>query len=233
VDFHKTESPHFWFYFKPSKALIFIFARLFNNLQNTNNRFMKILLMLFTAAMICWNGNGDKNTWKLDGGHSSMRFSVKHMGIANFNGSFERFDLTMKTTGEDFSTMEVDFSADIASINTANKMRDEHLQSEDFFHAEKYPKLTFKSKSVKKKGENTYLISGDFTMHGYTKTVELTAVHNATVKVKDEGKEIPLAGLKVSGSIKRSEYGISPDFTDIADVVYLDADLEIYMEPKS
>ena len=193
---------------------------------------MNILMMLFTAVMICWSGNGDKDTWKLDGGHSSMRFSVKHMGIANFNGSFERFDLTMKTVGEDFSTMEVEFSADVASINTANKMRDEHLLSEDFFDATKYPKLTFKSKSVKKKGKNTFLISGDFTMHGITKTVELNVVHNATVKIKDEGKEIPLAGLKVSGSVKRSDFGISPDFTDLADEVYLDADLEIFMEPK-
>jgi polyisoprenoid-binding protein YceI len=193
---------------------------------------MNILMMLFTAVMICWSGNGDKNTWKLDGGHSSMRFSVKHMGVANFNGSFERFDLTMKTVGEDFSTMEVEFSADVASINTANKMRDEHLLSEDFFDATKYPKLTFKSKSAKKKGKNTFLVSGDFTMHGITKTVELTVVHNATVKIKDEGKEIPLAGLKVSGSVKRSDYGISPDFTDLANEVFLDADLEIYMEPK-
>jgi polyisoprenoid-binding protein YceI len=193
---------------------------------------MNILMMLFTAVMICWSGNGDKDTWKLDGGHSSMRFSVKHMGIANFNGSFERFDLTMKTVGEDFSTMEVEFSADVASINTANKMRDEHLLSEDFFDTTKYPKLTFKSKSVKKKGKNTFLISGDFTMHGITKTVELNVVHNATVKIKDEGKEIPLAGLKVSGSVKRSDFGISPDFTDLADEVYLDADLEIFMEPK-
>lgn len=189
-------------------------------------------MMLFTAAMICWSGNGDKKTWKLDGGHSSMRFSVKHMGIANFNGSFERFDLTMKTVGEDFSTMEVEFSADVASINTANKMRDEHLLSEDFFDATKYPQLTFKSKSVKKKGKNTFLVSGDFTMHGITKTVELIVVHNATVKIKDEGKEIPLAGLKVSGSVKRSDFGISPDFTDLANEVYLDADLEIFMEPK-
>jgi polyisoprenoid-binding protein YceI len=69
-------------------------------------------------------------------------------------------------------------------------------------------------------------------MHGITKTVELTVVHNATVKIKDEGKEIPLAGLKVSGSVKRSDYGISPDFTDLANEVFLDADLEIYMEPK-
>lgn len=193
---------------------------------------MNYLLMLLSAATICFSVNADKNTWKLDGGHSSMRFSVKHMGIANFNGSFERFDLTLKTVGEDFSTMEVEFSADVNSINTANKMRDEHLMSEDFFNAEKFPKLTFKSKSVKKKGKNTYLISGDFTMHGVTKTVELTAVHNATVKVKDEGKEIPLAGLKVSGSVKRSDYGVSPDFKDIADEVFLDADLEVFMEPK-
>jgi polyisoprenoid-binding protein YceI len=191
---------------------------------------MNFLIMLFTAVMISWSGNADKNVWKLDGGHSSLRFSVKHQGIANFNGSFERFDLTVKTNGEDFSTMEIDLNADVSSINTANEMRDEHLQSEDFFDAAKYPKISFKSKSVKKKGKNTYLVSGDFTMHGVTKTVELTAVHNATIKVKDDGKEIPLAGFKVTGSVKRSDYGVSPDFKDIADEVALDADLEIYME---
>ena len=191
---------------------------------------MNFLLIILSAAMMSWAANADKNVWKLDGGHSAMRFSVKHMGIANFNGSFDRFDLTVKTDGEDFSTMEIDLNADIASINTSNKMRDEHLQSEDFFNAAKYPKLSFKSKSVKKKGKNTYLVTGDFTMHGVTKTVVLTVVHNATIKVKDDSKEIPLAGFKVSGAVKRSDFGVAPDFKDIADDVVLDADLEIYME---
>ncbi len=180
--------------------------------------------------MISLSAIGQKSLWKLDAGHSSMRFSVKHMGIANFNGSFQRFDVSLSALGEDFSTMEIDMNADIASINTANEMRDKHLLSEDFFDAEKYPKMTFKSKSVKKKDEKSFLVSGDFSMHGITKTVELLAVHTGTIKVTDEGKEIPIVGFKVSGTIKRSDYGISPDYTDIADEVSLDADLEIYMD---
>lgn len=190
---------------------------------------MKLLLML-SAIMFSLSAFGQKSMWKLDGGHSSLRFSTKHMGIAYFNGSFQKFDVGVKAFGEDFSTMEIDMSADIASINTANEMRDKHLLSEDFFNAEKYPKMTFLSKSVKKKDDKSFLVSGDFTIHGITKTVELTAVHTGTIKVTDDGKEIPIVGFKVTGSIKRSDYGISPDFKDIADEVSLDADLELYMD---
>ena len=194
---------------------------------------MKQLFLVLLSTVILFSfTNTEKKKWQLDGGHSSLRFSVSHQGVANFNGSFGKFSVQMTTEGDDFSTMQVEMSADIASINTNNSMRDKHLCEEDFFNAEKFPKMTFKSKSVKKKGKNKYIVSGDFTMHGVTKTVELTAVHNGTVILEDEGQKIPLAGLKVTGTVKRSDYGISPEYKDIADEVNLEADLEIYNAPE-
>jgi polyisoprenoid-binding protein YceI len=189
---------------------------------------MKSLFLILTSVMLMFSGDAEKTNWQLDGGHSSLRFSVKHQGVANFNGSFGRFDVNIQTTGEDFSTMQVEMSADIASINTNDATRDEHLLAEDFFNAEKFPKMTFKSKSVKKKGKNGYIVSGDFTMRGVTKTVELTAVHNATVYIENDGQKIPLAGLKITGMVKRSDFGVAPEFKDIVNDVYLDADIEIY-----
>ena len=190
-----------------------------------------LLVLLFSTFILFSFNNPEKSVWQLDGGHSSLRFSVKHMGVANFNGNFEKFKVTVNTKGDDFSTMEVEMSADVESLNTGNSMRDKHLCAEDFFDAKKYPKISFKSTSVKKKGKNGYIVKGDFTMHGVTKQVELTAVHNATVVLKEEGQEIPLAGFKVSGVVKRSDFGVAPSFQSVADEVYLDADIEIFKAP--
>ncbi len=191
----------------------------------------QLFLVVLSAVMLFSFTNGDKKKWQLDGGHSSLRFSVSHKGISNFNGTFGKFTVAVNTVGNDFSTMEIEMSAEVASINTGNSMRDKHLCAEDFFNAEKFPNLTFNSKAVKKKGKS-YIISGDFTMHGVTKTVELTAVHNGTLILEEEGKEIPIAGFKVTGTVKRSDFGISPDFKDIADEVNLEADIEIYNVPE-
>jgi polyisoprenoid-binding protein YceI len=191
---------------------------------------MKIFLIstLFLCSLLLKN-DSEPGKWQLDRGHSSLGFSVTHMGIAEFNGTFDKFDVKVTTTGADFTDATIELSAEVASVNTGNEMRDKHLAAEDFFDAAKYPQMTFKSKSVKKKGKN-YVITGDFTFHGKTKTITLNAKHNGTLNLKDDGKEFQIAGFEVSGSIKRSDFGIAPEFKDIADEISLDADLEIFKQ---
>ena len=182
---------------------------------------LTFLSIVFLLSFI----SSDKREWQFDAGHSRLGFKVMHMGIAELNGSFDKVEIKATTTTADFTDAVIEMNADVSSINTGIITRDEHLGAEDFFNTAKYPKISFKSSSFKKKGKG-YVIKGDFTMHGVTKTIELTATHNGTVKV--EGAEV--AGFQVSGTIKRSDFGVAPEFKGVADNVTLDADIEIFIE---
>jgi len=168
----------------------------------------------------------ETGSWSLDAGHSRLGFTVKHMGISETVGQFDKFDVKITTPNEDFSGATIELTAEAKTINTYLSMRDDHLRSADFFEVEKYPTITFKSKSVKKSKGNSYVITGDFTMHGVTKSVVLTGVHTGTTKNR-AGAD--LAGLKVTGMIKRSEFNVGTTMpnTVVADEVYLNADLEV------
>lgn len=166
------------------------------------------------------------STWKADNVHSRFGFSVTHMGIATFNGSFKDYKLTLSNPGADFTDATVELTAEIKGINTDNSMRDEHLQSADFFDAAKYPQLTFKSTSFKKTGAKTYKVTGDLTLHGVTKKVELDAIHVGNAVHPQSKKD--MAGLKVTGVIKRSDFGIATGFPTAAlgDEVTITGDFE-------
>ena len=108
-------------------------------------------------------------TWKIDASHSDVQFKIKHLMITTVTGQFAKFDGTMQTTTDnDFSNATISFEADINSISTQNAQRDQHLLAGDFFEAEKYPKLTFVSKEVKKIDEETYKLVGDLTIRDNT-----------------------------------------------------------------
>lgn len=145
-------------------------------------------------------------TWSLDKSHAKLGFSVKHLLISNVEGNFKTFDATITSEKDDFSDAIIELTADVNSINTDNEQRDNHLKSPDFFDAPNHSTLTFKSKSLKKIADKKYKLTGDLTLHGVTKSVALdvtfngTAVHPYTKKT--------LAGFKVSGVLKRSDFGI-------------------------
>lgn len=168
----------------------------------------------------------ESGSWSLDAGHSRLGFSVKHMGISETVGQFDKFDVKITTPNADFSGATIEFTAEAKTVNTYLSMRDDHLRSADFFDVEKYPTITFTSVSVKKAKGNNYVITGNFTMHGVTKTIVLTGVHNGTTKNR-AGAD--LAGLKISGMVKRSEYGVGATLpnTVVADEIYLNADIEV------
>jgi polyisoprenoid-binding protein YceI len=109
-------------------------------------------------------------------------------------------------------------------VNTGLEMRDNHLKTGDFFDVEKFPTLTFKSTSVKKAKGNNYTIVGDFTMHGVTKAVSLVGVHTGSAKNR-AGNDV--AGLQITGVVKRSDYGVGQVGPGLSDEVKLIADLEV------
>jgi polyisoprenoid-binding protein YceI len=186
----------------------------------------KILITLSAALALVSFVVLDAGSWSLDTGHSRLGFTVKHMEISETVGQFDKFDVKITTPNADFSDATIELTAEAKTVNTYLSMRDDHLRSADFFDVEKHPTITFKSTSVKKAKGNNYVIKGNFTMHGVTKTVVLAGVHNGTTKNR-AGAD--LAGLKISGLIKRSEYGVGVTMpnTVVADEIYLNADLEV------
>ncbi|SEA61839.1 Polyisoprenoid-binding protein YceI [Chitinophaga terrae (ex Kim and Jung 2007)] len=145
-------------------------------------------------------------TWKIDPSHSDVQFKVKHLMITTVTGQFAKFDATMETTGNDFSTANITFEADVDSISTQNAQRDQHLQAADFFEAATYPKLTFVSKEVKKVDDDSYKVTGDLTIKGNTRPVELNVEFGGEV-VDPYGQT--KAGFELSGKINRKDFGLT------------------------
>ena len=142
----------------------------------------KILITLSAALALVSFVVLDAGSWSLDAGHSRLGFTVKHMEISETVGQFDKFDVKITTPNADFSDATIELTAEAKTVNTYLSMRDDHLRSADFFDVEKHPTITFKSTSVKKAKGNNYVIKGNFTMHGVTKTVVLAGVHNGTTK---------------------------------------------------
>ena len=142
----------------------------------------KILITLSAALALVSFVVLEAGSWSLDAGHSRLGFTVKHMEISETVGQFDKFDVKITTPNADFSDATIELTAEAKTVNTYLSMRDDHLRSADFFDVEKHPTITFKSTSVKKAKGNNYVIKGNFTMHGVTKTVVLAGVHNGTTK---------------------------------------------------
>jgi polyisoprenoid-binding protein YceI len=142
-----------------------------------------------------------KTVWNIDTTHSEINFKVKHMMISTVTGSFEKFDGKVEASNDDFKNGNFSFSAEIDSVNTNNKDRDNHLKSDEFFGAEKNPKLTFKSKSF----DGNKMI-GDLTIKGVTKEVELETEYNGTA-VDPYGQT--KAGFEFEGQINRKDFGLT------------------------
>jgi polyisoprenoid-binding protein YceI len=121
-------------------------------------------------------------TWSIDTFHSEIYFKVKHLVITTVTGKFRNFNGKVETENADFSNAKIEFSADVNSIDTGAEGRDNHLKSPDFFDAENYPELSFKSSSFSKKGDD-YILTGDLTIRDITRPVELRVEFNELQKI--------------------------------------------------
>ena len=146
-------------------------------------------------------------TWNLDPAHSVAEFKVKHMMISNVKGTFSGLSGVLTEHATDSTLSSVEASVDVATINTHDAQRDGHLKSADFFDAEKFPKLTFKSTSVTKKGDAEYAVTGDLTVHGVTKPVTF-AVEGPSEPAKDPWGNTRI-GLSATAKINRKDFGLT------------------------
>ena len=179
---------------------------------------------LFTLAFLTTLMVAAQSTWKSDGAHSKVGFAITHLMISEVEGHFSEFDITATAT-DTFDDAE--FSVDIktVSIDTDNDRRDDHLRSPDFFDAEKYPSITFKSNRFEKTGDKTFKLTGDLTMHGVTKTVSLEGKVNGIIT--DQRSQKLKAGLKLTWTINRLEFGVGGDTASLGDDVEMTINLEM------
>ena len=144
-------------------------------------------------------------TWVVDPSHSTVGFSVKHLGIATVRGQFEQFEGTLEV-GEDLSSARAYGTVDATSVNTNDAGRDEHLRSADFFGVEQNPQLRFESTSIQALDEETFKIEGDLSMNGVTNPVTLTARIEGT-ETDPWGNE--RVGLEITGQLKRADWNMT------------------------
>jgi len=165
--------------------------------------------------------------WTADKAHSKLGFEVTHLMVTDVDGDFKKFDITVNATKDDFTDAVVAVTADISSVSTDNDFRDNDLKSDHFFDAAKYPTLNFKSTSIQKVDAKNYKLSGDLTMHGVTKPVVLDVTLNG-VGTHPMTKK-PVAGFKIRGTIKRSDFGIGSNTPTaiVSDEVEIIANVEI------
>jgi polyisoprenoid-binding protein YceI len=126
------------------------------------------------------------------------------MVIAEVTGRFKEFDVTVQQRSDKFTDSYVEAVIKTNSIDTGNENRDKHLRSDDFFNAEQYPDVTFKSTSIKRIGKTTYKIIGNLTMRDTTKQIALDAVYRG--EIKDSRGNVK-RGFKATTTINRFEFG--------------------------
>lgn len=147
-----------------------------------------------------------KTKWTVDTAHSSLDFSVKHMMVSKTKGTFHNFESTIEADPDDLTTANIEFVIDVASVDTRNEGRDNHLRSEDFFDVEQHPKMTFKATNIERTGEDEYKVTGDLTICGITNS-ETFSVTSEGQRKDPWGNEV--AGFSGEGKINRSDYGLT------------------------
>lgn len=170
-------------------------------------------LFLFLLASGISVASFAQTKWTTDPMHSFVNFAVKHSGISFVDGSFKKFEGTITASKADLTDANISFSADVASINTSVEMRDNHLKSDDFFNAEKYPKMTFVSTSFKKaakQSKNSYVLYGKLTIRDVTKDVKFNVTYGGTAKDQQGNTK---AGFLATTTINRLDYNVKYDPT--------------------
>ena len=144
--------------------------------------------------------------WTFDESHSAATFTVKHMMVTNVMGQVKGIKGTIDIDDKDLTKSKVDVTLDIATINTQNEKRDNHLRSPDFFDTQKFPVIKFVSTKVVKTADGLK-VTGDLTIRGTTKQVDLN-VDGPTAEVKDPwGKK--KRGFSATTKINRKDFGVS------------------------
>ncbi len=168
-----------------------------------------------------------KVKWALDPAHSQIQFKVKHLMISNVSGKITKFDASVETEEEDFTTAKVGFTAEASSVTTGNEQRDQHLQSPDFFDAAKFPQIKFTATNYVGKGTGEFAVTGDLTIRDITKSVIFDVEFGGIIKDPWGNTR---AGLTVEGKINRKEFGLVWHAVTEAGGIVVGDDVKVHAE---
>ena len=160
--------------------------------------------------------------------HSQLGFSVTHLGISTIRGTFDRYQGTL-TVGGALDGTSVAISADMSSVNSGNKMRDDHMHAADWFDVANHPEMVFTSTGITANGD-AYALTGDLSIKGVTRPVVLDVSYNGSGVFPMDGSTHH--GFRATGSISRSAYGVSFGVPGVSDSVELALDLQ-FVAPKA
>jgi polyisoprenoid-binding protein YceI len=148
---------------------------------------------------------GQPQQFNIDKAHSHIEFEVSHMVISEVNGEFHDYEVNLMFDANDVTNSSVETRIKVASIDTDQEKRDNHLRSSDFFDAETHPEIVFKSKKIEKSSDE-YIAHGDLTIRGVTKEVALPFKVKGPIKDSYGNTRI---GVEASLTINRQDYGVS------------------------
>jgi len=175
-------------------------------------------------------------SWKIDSAHTQAAFTVRHMMISNVRGEFENVTGTVDFNEDNPTDTKVDVQIDVASINTREPQRDQHLKSPDFFYAELYPRITFKSKRVERTGANKARLIGNLTIKDVTREISLDVNYAGMVKNPWGATS---AGFTAKTSINRKDWGLNWNVALeaggwlVGEDVKIDIELEVIKEAEA
>lgn len=144
-------------------------------------------------------------TWNIDPTHSEVGFKIRHLMISNVKGHFGSYQSSFITEDDNFESAKLHFEAEVASISTDNEQRDAHLKAADFFDVETFPKITFNSTAVSKISAMEFIVTGDLTIKGITKSIQLQVIQSGMAK--DPWGQTKVA-FEINGAINRTDFGL-------------------------
>jgi len=167
------------------------------------------------------------STWKSDAAHSEVDFSIRHMSVSNVHGRFGKVAATVVLNETDVTKSTVMATIDVSTVDTGQTSRDNDLKTDSFFDVAKFPSATFTSTGVVKKGNNLTM-SGNFTLHGITKPVELE-VEGPSGPFESPMDHKPHSGFSATTTISRTAFNIGTKFPAaiVGDDVKLTIELEV------
>lgn len=194
---------------------------------NFSRSVLMFLLLGFCVLMLPKTGFplGD---FVIDPEHSSIVFRVKHLGITFVYGRFNRAMGRYVSPGGEAGKAEIDIRVRVMDIDSGNVVRDDHLRSPDFFHAEKYPWITFKSVSIESLDTESFMVAGDLSFHGVTRRITIEALKTG-IKEDEQGRI--RTGFQAIFTIRRSDYGMKHMLGGIGDRVELTVNVEAVQKP--
>ena len=144
--------------------------------------------------------------WQLDGAHSEIEFKVRHMMISTVKGQFKNFEVNVQNPNDDLSQAQVEVKIEVASVDTKNEQRDQHLKSSDFFDAASNQYITFHSTNIAVVDGENFKITGDLTVNQVTKSITVDAEFGGMAKDPWGNDKV---GYTVTGKINRTDFGLT------------------------